>query len=160
MKLRLRFRDLQAPDLSDLSWSGGPEHIRSVSEVLQATYAGQAAVVVASLGNARLVAMGVVDFRPDPDAGVLSTLAVHQRLQSLGIGTRLVEELELRSADQNRRWARLTVELDNPRAAAFYRRLGYAEAGPALDSWPVAGGRTYVAACIRMERDLRRVREH
>ena len=155
MKLRLRFRDLQASDLSDLDWSGGAEHLRAVSEVLQASYAGEAAVVVGSLGNERLVAMGFVDFRVDPDAGVLSTLAVHQRLQSLGIGTRLVAQLERRAAEQDRRWARLTVELDNPRAAAWYRRLGYVEAGPALDSWPIAGGRTYVAACIRMERDLR-----
>lgn len=158
MKLRLRFRDLQAPDLSDLDWSGGPKHIRAVSEILAAAYAGEAGIVVGVLGNERLVAMGVVDFRPDPDAGVLSTLSVHERLQSLGIGTRLVTELERRAKDQQRQWARLTVELDNPRAAAFYRRLGYREAGPALDSWPIAGGQTYVAACTLMERDLRRGR--
>jgi ribosomal protein S18 acetylase RimI-like enzyme len=154
MKLRVRFRDLQAPDLSDLDWSGGPEHVRQVAAALQAAYAGEAAAVVGALGNDRLVAMGVVDFRPDPDAGALSVLAVHPRMQSLGIGARLIEKLERRVAAQPRRWARLTVELDNPRAAALYRRLGYTEAGPALDSWPVAGGQTYVAACIRMERDL------
>jgi len=158
MKLRVIFRDLQAVELADLDWSGGAEHLRDVSAALQASYAGETAVVVGGLGNSRLVALGIVDFRQDPEAGVLRTLAVHHRMQSMGIGTRLVGELERRVVDQHRRWARLTVELDNPGAAALYRRLGYVEVGPALDSWPIAGGQTYVAACTRLERDLKRRR--
>jgi ribosomal protein S18 acetylase RimI-like enzyme len=48
----------------------------------------------------------------------------------------------------------MLVEHDNPRARALYERIGYTEAGAALDSWPVAGGRTYVTACTIMERRL------
>lgn len=154
MKLRLRVRDLRATDLSDLDWSGGPEHVRRVSELLQAAYAGQGAVVVGCLGNGRVVGLGAVDFRASADAGVLSLLSVHPRMRVLGIGTRLIRALEDRTVTQQRRWARLTVELDNPEAAALYRRLGYVEAGPALDSWPIAAGRTYVAACTLLQRDL------
>jgi hypothetical protein len=32
--------------------------------------------------------------------------------------------------------------------------LGYSEAWPTLDSWPVAGGKIYVTACTIMERRL------
>ena len=64
MELRLRFRDLEPADLSDLDWSGGPEHIRAVAEALEASYAGEVALVVGCLPNDRLVAMGGVDFRP------------------------------------------------------------------------------------------------
>lgn len=155
MKLRLRFRDLEAVDLTDLDWSGGPEHLRAVAEAIQAAYAGDVELRVAHLENGRLVALGGVDFRPDPEAGWLWMLAVDERFQCLGVGTRLVRELERATLRRGRTVARLTVELDNPRAAALYQRLGYREQGPALDWWPVAGGRTYVAACTRWARDLR-----
>lgn len=155
MKLRLRFGDLEAGDLVDLDWSGGPEHRRAVSEALGAAYANEVALVVGRLANGRLVALGGVDFRPTPDAGVLWMLSVHQRFRVLGIGTRLVRELERRIVARGREWSQLSVELDNPQAAALYRRLGYTEAGPALDSWPLAGGQTYVAACTLLQRDLR-----
>jgi len=46
------------------------------------------------------------------------------------------------------------VEHDNPRAAALYWRLGYRETGTVLDSWPVAGGRTYVTICTVMTKPL------
>ena len=35
MELRLSFRDLEPADLSDLDWSGGPEHIRAVAAGLE-----------------------------------------------------------------------------------------------------------------------------
>lgn len=154
VKLRLRFRDLAAADLADLDWSGGTEHLRAVSDALGAAYASDAALVVGGLDNGRLVAMGGVDFRSDPASGRLWMLAVDERFQRLGVGTMLVSRLEERIVEHGRRQARLTVELDNPRAASLYRRLGYTEIGPALDRWPVAGGRVYVAACVAMMRDL------
>jgi ribosomal protein S18 acetylase RimI-like enzyme len=48
----------------------------------------------------------------------------------------------------------MLVEHDNPRARALYERLDYSEAWAALDSWPVAGDKTYVTACTIMERRL------
>ena len=154
MKLRLRFRDLEAADLADLDWSGGTEHLRAVADALGAAYAGDVALIVGSLANGRLVALGGVDFRTDPASGRLWMLAVDERFQGLGVGTRLISRLEERIVDSGRGQARLTVELDNPRAAALYRRLGYRETGPALDRWPVAGGHIYVAACVAMMHEL------
>ncbi len=155
MRLRVWFRVLEPADLTDLDWSGGPEHLRVVAEAIGAAYAGEVVLRVGHLENGRLVALGGVDFRPDPESGLLWMLSVDERFQSLGIGTRLVHQLERAILRHGRTVARLTVELDNPRAASLYRRLGYRQEGPALDWWPVAGGRTYVAACTRWAHDLR-----
>ena len=159
MDLRLSFRDLEAADLSDLDWSGGPEHIRAVAAALEASYAGEVALVVGSLPNDRLIAMGGVDFRTSETAGSIWMLAVHERFQSLGIGTQLITALEQKIIDHGRPMARMLVEHDNPRARTLYERLGYAEAGAALDSWPVGGAKTYVTACTIMERPLAEIHD-
>ena len=156
MDLPLSVRDLEPEDLPDLDWSGGPEHLRAVAEMLQASWAGELAALVVALPNGRLVASGAVDFRPNPSVGELTTLAVHERLQSLGLGTSLIAALEQRVREHGRRRARVTVEHDNPRAAALYRRLGYVEVGSRVETWPVAGERTYVTVTTVLERDLGR----
>ena len=69
MDVRLSFRDLEPADLNDLDWSGGPEHVRAVAEALEASYAGEVALLVGCLPNERLIAIGGVDFRPSEDAG-------------------------------------------------------------------------------------------
>jgi ribosomal protein S18 acetylase RimI-like enzyme len=154
MDLRVSFRDLEAADLSDLNWSGGPDHIRALAAALEASYAAEVALLVGSLPNDRLIAMGGVDFRTSDVAGNIWMLAVHERFQSLGVGTQLITALQQKIIDHGRPIARMLVEHDNPRARALYQRLGYSEAGAALDSWPVAGGKTYVTACTIMERTL------
>ena len=154
MELRLTFRDLEPADLSDLDWSGGPEHIRAVAAALDAAYSRDVALLVGCLPNDRLIAMGGVDFRLSENAGNIWMLAVHERFQSLGAGAELIAALEKKIIDHGRPLARMLVEHDNPRARTLYERLGYSDAGATLDSWPVAGGRTYVTACTIMERRL------
>lgn len=154
MKLRLTVRDLDPVDLPDLHWSGGAEHVRALAEALQASYTGETAVLVIALANGQLVAVGAVDFRPDPGVGVLSMLSVHEQLQSLGLGTRLVAALEKRVRRHGLSRVQLAVEHDNPRAMALYRRLGYLEIGSRVETWPVAGGRTYVTVSAVLERRL------
>jgi ribosomal protein S18 acetylase RimI-like enzyme len=154
VKLRLSVRDLEPPDLADLDWSGGSEHVRALAAALQASYAGEMSVLVIALANERLVAVGAVDFRPEPGAGVLSMLSVHEHLQSLGLGTRLVAALEKRVRKRGLARVQLGVEHDNPRALALYWRLGYREVGSRVESWPVAGGRSYVTVSAVLERAL------
>ncbi len=156
VKLRLTVRDLEPTDLGDLDWSGGAEHVRAMAKALQASWADEMVVLVMVLPNGRLVATGAVDLRPDPAVGVLTMLAVHEQLQSLGLGTRLVAALEKRVRRAGRTRAQLGVELDNPRARALYTRLGYREVGSRVESWPVAGGRTYVTVSAVLEHDLGR----
>ncbi len=148
------FRDLAPEDLADLSWSGEDTHLTEVAGQLGRSYAGGVVLLVGALPNGRLVAMGGLDLARQRGVGLLWMLAVHETLQSLGIGRRLIGALEQRARDRGCRTARLTVEHDNPRALALYRRLGFAEVGSTIESWPVAGGRTYVTACAVLERPL------
>jgi len=152
--LTLTVRDLQPEDLGDLDWSGGPFHVDAIAARMQASFGGEAALVVVRLPNHRLVATGVVDFTRDPAYGLIMMLAVHETLQSLGLGSIVIGALEQRIRERGRRVARIDVEHDNPRAAALYWRLGYRETGTVLDSWPVAGGRTYVTICTVMTKPL------
>jgi ribosomal protein S18 acetylase RimI-like enzyme len=152
--LTLTVRDLQPEDLGDLDWSGGPSHVDAIAARLQASFKDEAALVVVALPNDRLVATGVVDLTRDPADGLIMMLAVHETLQSLGLGSIVIGALEQRIRERGRAVARIDVEHDNPRAAALYRRLGYRETGTVLDSWPVAGGRTYVTICTVMTKPL------
>jgi ribosomal protein S18 acetylase RimI-like enzyme len=152
--LRLTVRDLRPEDLGDLEWSGGPSHVDAIAARLHASFQGEAALVVVALPNDRLVATGVVDFTRDPAYGLIMMLAVHETLQSLGLGSIVIGALEDRIRGRGRALARIDVEHDNPRAAALYGRLGYRETGTVLDSWPVAGGRTYVTVCTIMMKGL------
>jgi ribosomal protein S18 acetylase RimI-like enzyme len=148
------FRDLEPADLDDLAWSGNGAHLTEVAEQLGRTYAGEVVLLVGALPNGRLVALGGLDLTRGDRIGLLWMLAVHETLRSLGIGTALVAALEVRARSARRTTARLTVEHDNPRALALYRRLGYREAGSAVESWPVTGGRTYVTVCAVLEHAL------
>jgi ribosomal protein S18 acetylase RimI-like enzyme len=152
--LTLTVRELQAEDLADLDWSGGQRHVDAIAARLQASFAGDSALVVAALPNDRLVATGVADFTTDPAYGLIMMLAVHEMVQSLGLGSIVIEALEQRIRARGLAQARIDVEHDNPRAAALYRRLGYREAGTVLDSWSVADGRSYVTICTVMKKSL------
>lgn len=154
MELSLTVRDVEPADLADLEWAGGSEHLRAVADALAASYAGDVVLLAVTLANGRLLACGAVDFRRAPDTGLIWMLSVHERFQGLGVGTLLVGELELRIRAAGRATARLTVEQDNPRAAALYRRLGYSEVGSSLESWPVSGGRSYVTVTAVLEHHL------
>lgn len=147
-------RDLEPDDLIDLEWSGGSEHLRALSDALQLRYDGRAELMVIVTRSGQSVAVGAVDYRKRTDAGALWMLSVHDRWQSLGLGTTLIRALEDRIRRRGLNIATLGVEHDNPRAAALYGRLGYHETGMALDGWDIGGGRRYVTVCTVMSRDL------
>ncbi len=154
MEVPLTVRDLQPDDLADLDWSGGPQHLAVVAGDLAAAAAGEVVQLVVALPTGRLVGMGAADLRRSPESGTVWMLAVHELLQGLGVGTLLVGALERRILEAGRWRARISVEHDNPRAAALYRRLGYVEVGSELTSWPAAHGETYVTVCSVLERRL------
>jgi len=81
-------------------------------------------------------------------------LSVHERLQSLGLGSRLIAALEKRARRQGAARVQLEGENDNAQDLALYRRLGYREVGTRLETWPVAGDRTYVTVSTVLEREL------
>jgi ribosomal protein S18 acetylase RimI-like enzyme len=112
--LPVTFRDLAPEDLSDLDWSGGSMHLESLARELEGASAGNSVLLVGVLPNGRVVALGGADFRSSAQLGVLWMLVVHETLQSLGIGSRLITELEQRVRDHGARAVRLEVEHDNP----------------------------------------------
>lgn len=154
LSVGLTVRDLEPADLADLDWSGGQEHIRALSDALQLSFAGTAELLVIVAANGQMVAVGAVDYRKYADAGTLWMLSVHDRWQSLGLGTILITALEERTRRHGLHTARLGVEHDNARAAALYRRMGYRETGMELDGWAIGDNRRYVTVCTIMTRPL------
>lgn len=154
LQVPVTVRDLEPDDLAGLDWSGGSEHIRALSDALQLRYTGKAELVVIVTRNGQSVAVGAVDYRKRADSGTLWMLSVHDSWQSLGLGTTLIGALEDRIRGRGLARAMLGVEHDNPRAAALYRRLGYAETGMELDGWDIGDSRRYVTVCHLMARTL------
>lgn len=150
--ISVEFRDLQPTDLDDLGWSGGAAHLAALEAAMAASWEGQVAVLVGELGNGRLVASGAVNLTQDPPR--LYMLAVHEAWQSLGVGTALIAALAERARAEGALAITLTVEDDNPRAKALYRRLGFVTTDTAVDSWPTDEGITHVATCEVMTRQV------
>lgn len=154
LPVALTVRDLEATDLADLEWSGGPQHITALATALDRSYAGEVDLVVIFAPNRRSIAVGAVDYRKRPGCGELWMLSVLDAWQSTGVGTVLITALEDRIAGRGLHTATLGVEHDNPRAAALYRRLGYRDTGTELDGWQLAAGRSYATVCHTMTKDL------
>jgi ribosomal protein S18 acetylase RimI-like enzyme len=150
----LSFRDLQAIDLDELDWTGGPAHQRLLAQYAERSWTGDLELTVAEVASGRLIALGGVRFDVASDAGELWMLVVHDAWRDLGVGSALIAELEDRVRARGRRWAQLNVEHDNVRAANLYRRLGYREVGSHPEHWPADDGREYVTVSTLMRRSL------
>ena len=136
----INFRDLQPIDLDDLGWTGGPAHQQVLRESLEVSWKGDVELLVGEVNQLRLVACGGIDSRRDPVAGELWMLIVDDAWRGLGIGTRLIAELEERARAKGLGWTRLAVEDDNPLARDLYERLGYRELTRKMTSWPSDDG--------------------
>jgi ribosomal protein S18 acetylase RimI-like enzyme len=152
--LRIVVRELEPGDLPELQWTGSSEHLAAIAGDLELAWAGKLVQLVAGLSNGRLVGFGAVDFRRGADSGLIVMLSIHDLLQSLGIGSMLIRELESQIRRHGRDRALIAVEHDNPRAGALYRRLGYRECGSEIVDWSVGAGRRYVTVCTVLERRL------
>lgn len=149
-------------DLGGLDWSGSSAHLEALAEALVRAEAGELDLLIITVAGDRSVACGAVEFsRPadadggaDSGSGELSMLSVREDWQSVGLGTILIGALESRIVARARARARISVEHDNPRAAALYRRLGYHVDGERVESWSVGAGRRYVTTCITLAKQL------
>lgn len=127
--------DLTAADLPAIGWSGSPTHIRSVASALERVKLGEIEYLAVRAPGGEPVAKGGIDYSKEEEAGELYQLATHPKLQSLGLGTRLIEEAESRIRRRGLQWAVMGVEDSNPRARALYERLGYEPYGRERSSW-------------------------
>jgi GNAT superfamily N-acetyltransferase len=130
--------DLVEADLDSLHWSGGVPHVASMRDQLVRMADGDVEYLVARAPDGTPVAKAGIDFGAQPGAGTIWQVAVHERLQGRGLGTRLIELAEARIRARRLVRAALSVEVDNPRARALYERLGYVPEGERETGWLAA----------------------
>jgi ribosomal protein S18 acetylase RimI-like enzyme len=119
--------ELKPEDLEAISWSGGPTNLRAVARALDRVASGEVEYLVVRAPSGAPVAKVGIDYRAHAEAGTFWQFATHPKWQSLGLGTRLIQEGEARIRRRGLHWAILGVEDDNPQARRLYERLGYAE---------------------------------
>lgn len=102
--------NLRHSDLAELDWAGGLLHVSHVRDALSRVPSGEVEYLVVRAPSGEPVAKAGIDYAKRDDAGVLWQLATYPRLQSLGLGTRLVGEATHRIRARGRRWVVLAVE--------------------------------------------------
>jgi len=137
--------DLQEDDLQHLSWAGPPLHIESMRKALARVASREVEYLVVRAPDGAPIAKGGIEHADPRGPGKLWQLATHPELQSHGIGTRLIRELEARVRGRGFDVAWLGVETDNLRARALYERLGYKAFAEEMDGWETedANGRRF-----------------
>jgi ribosomal protein S18 acetylase RimI-like enzyme len=150
--------DLRPEDLDLLGWSGTRAHLRSVAKQLARIDAGEVEYLVARAPGGGPVAKAGIDYAVGRWRGVVWQVVVHEGLQGLGIGTRLLAVAEGRMQARGCRRSALSVEVDNPRAQALYERLGYRPVGTRATGWETDGpdgvATWYATEVVDMEKAL------
>lgn len=127
--------NLTLNDLDKISWSGTPTHIRYVKEALGRVEKGEVDYLAVRGEEGDLISIGGVDYKVHKNAGTLWQIVTKESLRGLGIGTRLIKELENRIKSRGINTAMLGVEKENTRAQDLYKKLGYEVCGETKDSW-------------------------
>jgi ribosomal protein S18 acetylase RimI-like enzyme len=158
LTVRIQIRDLRMADVQNLRWSGGGSHLRAIAIQLERVTAGLADYLVACPPSGLPVGKLGIDYASRPDAGLIHQVAVHETLQSCGIGTLLMHAAEDHIRDHGRTHAELGVERSNPRARALYERLGYVAYGEEQEEWdddqPDGSVARYRTICTLMRKRL------
>lgn len=133
----LTINNLTLNDLDKISWSGTPTHIRYVKEALERVDKGEVDYLTIRDEDGNPIAIGGVDYTAHKNAGSLWQIVVKEEMRGLGLGTRLIQELENKIKARKVKFAMLGVEKDNIKAQNLYRKLGYEVCGDTEDSWEV-----------------------
>jgi ribosomal protein S18 acetylase RimI-like enzyme len=152
--LPLTFRDMTRADIATMGWSGGQSHLNNMQMQLSRAAEGKADYLVACPPSDLPVGKCGIDYQTGDGTGMIWQVAVHPALQSLGIGTALIAEAEVRIKARGVGTARLNVENNNPRARKLYERLGYVARDETTEYWMTDDG-CYEAVCMVMFKPLR-----
>ena len=154
----VQIRDLTLADLDQLRWSGGRSHLVAIGQQLERVTAGLAEYLVACLPSGLPAGKLAIDYAARSDTGLIHQVAVHDLMQSCGIGTLLMAIAEERIANRGRGYAELTVEHDNHGARLLYERLGYVAFGDEPTEWdedqPDGTTTRYRTMCTMMRKRL------
>ena len=150
--------NLTLNDLDKISWSGTSTHIRYVKEALERVEKGEVDYLAVRDEEGNPVSIGGVDYKVHEDAGTMWQIVTKELLRGLGLGTRLINELEKRIKSRGINIAMLGVEKDNTRAQNLYKKLGYEVCGETKDSWEQEDGEgkvdTHYADVVLMKKGL------
>lgn len=127
--------NLTINDLNKISWSGTPTHIRYVKEAIERVEKGEVDYLAVRDVGGNPISIGGVDYKVHKDAGTMWQITTKESLRGLGIGTRLIKELENRIKSRGIDIAMLGVEKENIKAYDLYKKLGYEVCGETKDSW-------------------------
>ena len=126
--------DLKVTDVESMSWSGDSIHLQIVMQQLADGDSISDTIGIYS-PEGIVVSKGYVTHDPIREESTISQLATHPKLQSIGLGSRLMTAIEARVLRRNINKALLAVEQENPRARKLYERLGYSYIKSGSDSW-------------------------
>ena len=154
----ITIRDLTPEDLPSCAWWVSAWDRAQLGRTLERARRGEVDYLAACTPAGLPVALGGIDYTVDQVSGTLWQLAVHEALQSCGIGTLLIQAAEQRIRARRLRRAELAVEESNPRARALYERLGYAAYGRKPEAWDEQAEdgsiRRYETMCTLMRKEL------
>ena len=127
--------NLTLNDLDNISWSGTPTHIRYVKEAIERVEKGEVDYLAVRDTTGNPISIGGVDYKVHKDAGTMWQIITKESLRGLGLGSKLIKELENRIKSRGINIAMLGVEKENIKAQDLYKRLGYEVCGETKDSW-------------------------
>lgn len=86
-------------------------------------------------GTLRMLALAVLERSKDKTSLLMDGIAVDPGFRSMGLGSRLLEEIKQTARDHGKQRVRLDVIDTNPRAQALYERHGFVAGQPHSISW-------------------------
>lgn len=126
------FRLAVYSDLPKLEWYGQYTHFRALfRRTYQEQLQQRRLMLVADCNKFPIGHVFIQLFAGDPDYSdgrqrtYLYSLRVMDMFQGQGIGTRLIHEAEIISAERRFEWVTIAAARDNPRARRLYEKLGY-----------------------------------
>jgi ribosomal protein S18 acetylase RimI-like enzyme len=130
---RVEIRHLKRVDLPALEWDGEYRHFRRLySDIYRDMYQDKALMWVAELPTVGLIAQLFVQFsssRAELADGLKHAYIYGFRVKPLyrgnGLGSRILQIVEVDLARRHFRWANLNVSRDNQAARRFYEYHGY-----------------------------------
>jgi ribosomal protein S18 acetylase RimI-like enzyme len=140
---KVAIRTLREGDLLSLEWEGQYKHFRRVyTEAFERTLAGKSVLWVADLPGAGVIGQVFIQLICDRleladghNRAYLYAFRIRPDYRCQGLGSLILEKVEMDLRTRGFRWVTLNVARDNPRAQALYQRKGYRLVAPEPGIW-------------------------
>lgn len=162
----IKIRLLEENDLPELEWDGEYTHFRRLyREIYKSTRLGKALMWGVELQGEGLIGQVFVQYHSARlelangiDRAYIYSFRVKPAYRNQGIGTRLLNTVEIDLLEKKFEWATLNVARDNPKALRFYTRNGYRKVADEPGYWTYQDetGRTHevLEPAWRMQKSL------